>query len=207
MILAIIPARSGSKRIKDKNIYELCGKPLIDYTVEAALESGVDDVVISSDTESYARKNCKFFKRPKELAKDETPMLPVLLDVVETYELTQKVKVDIVCLLQPTSPLRTSDDIINAIYTLMETSASSLYSGYYMGIKTDEPYDKNKPMHFQRNGAIFLMRKELLLQGKMWDDDVIKFTMALSRSVDVDTYDDIMMAEALMRYRLSGGKI
>jgi CMP-N,N'-diacetyllegionaminic acid synthase len=198
-ILAVIPARSGSKRIKDKNVYNLCGKPLIDYTIEAALNSIVDDIVISSDSEAYADKRCKFFKRSAELSKDATPMLPVLQDVLETYEMAYRRNVDSICLLQPTSPLRTPEDIDNAIHCLMETNASSLYSGFYMGIKTDEPYDKNKPMHFQRNGAVFLMRKELIQNGKLWSDDVIKFVMPFSRSFDVDTLEEMYICESILK--------
>ena len=197
--LGIVPCRAGSKRIPSKNMYPLNGIPLYEYTIKAALDSKLDDVVISSDSFNYVHKLCKFIVRPKELARDDTPMLPVIQDVIETYEIAYGKKVDVVCLLQPTSPLRTAEDINSAIDLFNKQSASSLVSGYYMGLKTSVPYDKHAPKHFQRNGAIFLTTRDLIQQGKMWDDYVLKYEMPFSRSIDIDEPDDMRLAEALIR--------
>jgi len=198
-IIGIIPCRAGSKRIPSKNMYPLNGTPLFEYTIKAALDSKLDDVVISSDSFNYVHKLCKFIVRPKELAKDDTPMIPVIQDVLETYEISFGKKVDVVCLLQPTSPLRTAEDINNAIDLFNKQDASSLVSGYYMGLKTNAPYDKHAQKHFQRNGAIFLTKRELIDKGMLWDEYAYKYEMPFSRSVDVDEMDDLKLAECLIK--------
>lgn len=197
--IGLIPCRSGSKRIPSKNMYPLNGIPLYEYTIKAALDSKLDDVVISSDSFNYVHKLCKFIVRPHELAKDDTPMLPVIQDVVETYEISFGKKVDAVCLLQPTSPLRTAEDINKALCAFKDSNANSLVSGYYMGLKSNAVYDKHAPKHFQRNGAIFLVKRELINQGVLWDEYAYKYEMPFSRSVDIDEMDDMKLAEALIR--------
>jgi CMP-N,N'-diacetyllegionaminic acid synthase len=208
--IGLIPCRSGSKRIPSKNMYPLNGIPLYEYTIKAALDSKLDDVVISSDSFNYVHKLCKFIVRPHELAKDDTPMLPVIQDVVETYEISFGKKVDAVCLLQPTSPLRTAEDINQALDmyycantpdpTDMPHGAGSLYSGYYMRIKNVGVVDsKERPRHFQRNGAIFIICKEMIQKGIMFDEGTLQYEMPFSRSVDIDTFDDMALAEALIK--------
>ena len=197
--LAIVPCRAGSKRITSKNMYPLNGIPLFEYTIKAALDSNLDDVVISSDSFNYVHKLCKFIVRPRELARDDTPMIPVVQDVLETYEISFGKKVDAVCLLQPTSPLRTAEDINKALVAFRDSNVNSLVSGYYMGLKTSVPYDKHAPKHFQRNGAIFLTKRELIDKGMLWDEYVYKYEMPFSRSIDIDEPDDMRLAEALIR--------
>ncbi len=208
MILGIIPARAGSKGIKGKNMYPLNGKPLIEYTIDAARRSkSILDVVVSTDMQeihdTYFKEYDSLFysvDRPPHLAQDDTPMVDVLQDVISS-KCPRWAKA--VVLLQPTSPLRTAEDIDRAIKAFINSTASSLYSGYYIGIKHKEkPYDKHscKP-HFQRNGAIFIAKRELIEQGKLWDDDVIEFEMPKSRSIDIDTMDDLFMAEAILQRR------
>lgn len=201
-ILGIIPARAGSKGIKDKNIYPLCGKPLTEWTtITETME--IDDVVITTDIKKYYGRYY-VHKRPKYLCQDDTPMMEVIKDAISYCERKNNLYVDAVILLQPTSPLKTHDDIKNAIKLFKESNANSLYSGYYMGIKNKSKiYDKHtSEKHFQRNGAIFIAKRELIEQGKLWDDDVIEFEMPLSRSIDIDTMDDMYIAEALLEKRL-----
>jgi CMP-N-acetylneuraminic acid synthetase len=203
-ILGIIPARAGSKGIKDKNIYPLCGKPLIDWTLIAVSLSNIgDDFIISTDIPSIKHKFA--YIRPKDLCQDDTKMI----DVLKHMELIAHPKFDALMLLQPTSPLRTYEDINNAIELFEESGASSLYSGYYMGIKhKGKVYDKHtSEKHFQRNGAIFITKRELIEQGQLWDNTVIEYEMPLSRSIDIDTMDDMTMAEALLKYRAQGGLV
>lgn len=193
-VIGIIPARGGSKGIIRKNLYPLCGKPLIDYTIEAACASYLDNYLISTDDPEIA-KRCGAILRPAELARDDTPMLPVIQHAVRAYY----GKVDAVMILQPTSPLRTAADINEALRLFVGGDADSLYSGYYLGIKGKEPYDKYKTKpHFQRNGAIFLTRCDLLNKGKLWSDDVLEYEMPKSRSVDVDDMDDMFICECLL---------
>lgn len=207
-ILGIIPARGGSKGIKRKNLHPLNGKPLIEYTIDAARRSKrILDVVVSTDMQeihdTYFREYDSLFysvDRPPHLAQDDTPMVDVLRDVISSKYLMW---VNAVVLLQPTSPLRTTDDIDQAIELFANSNVSSLYSGYYIGIKHKEkPYDKHlcKP-HFQRNGAIFIAKRELIEQGKLWDEDVIEFEMPKSRSIDIDDLDDLFIAEAIIQRR------
>jgi CMP-N-acetylneuraminic acid synthetase len=173
---------------------------LIGYTVEVARI--LDDWCISTNDErilSMYLNDC--IRRPDKLAQDNTPMLPVIKNTVSQYEEITGYKVDAVCLLQPTSPLRTVEDINQAIALFNESNADSLYSGYYMGVKHKEKtYDKHteKP-HFQRNGAIFIIRRDLLDKGKLWSENVIEYEMPKSRSTDIDDLDDIFMCESLIK--------
>lgn len=205
MILGIIPARSGSKGIPNKNIYPLCGKRLIDYTIKPALDSILDDVVVTTDSVSMMSHiyHPKYIMRPAFLASDNAKAIDTIRHCVYEYEEKWGEEVTEICLLQPTSPLRTMEDINDAIskYDLMK--ATSLYSGYKMGIKTSKKvYDKHKVKpHFQRNGAIFITSRELLDQNKLWDENVVEFTMPKSRSIDIDDYDDMYMAESLLMRR------
>jgi CMP-N-acetylneuraminic acid synthetase len=196
MILTIIPARSGSKGILNKNIFPICGKPLIEYTIDAVENSRIDHRYIIS-TDSYLNYNNSIV-RPSHLATDDAKAIDVMKHALDKYD---SIFIDSVCYLQPTSPLRTAEDINSAIREFQITGASSLYSGYYMGIKhKDKTYDKHqqKP-HFQRNGAIFLARKELIRQGKIWDENVIEFEMPKERSIDIDDMSDMFIAESLIK--------
>lgn len=202
MILGIIPARKGSKTIKNKNIYPLCGKPLIDYTIKTALLSRLEHVVVSTDGVYSEVYHPRYIIRPMNLADDHTPMIDVVLHCLVNFEKAMKKKIDDVMLLQPTSPLRTVKDINNSLIVYKENNNSSLYSGYYIGIKhRDKVFDKNKSLlHFQRNGAIFIARRELIVEKKkLWDDDVIEFEMPKSRSVDIDDPEDMFIAESLIK--------
>ena len=111
-IVAIIPARGGSKSIPDKNIKDLAGKPLIAHSIERALEcKSIDRTIVSTDSKKIAEIAKKYgaeapFIRPEELASDTTPMLPVLQHAVHHLEENEKYPIDIVILLDPTSPFR-----------------------------------------------------------------------------------------------------
>lgn len=195
-ILGVIPARKGSVTIKNKNLYPICGVPMIQYTLTAACESTLDELVISTDYDPMIFEgDINILQRPEHLATSKTRMIDVMTHVMNYFDY------DAYMILQPTSPLRLIDDIDEAIDRfLAEKNPTSLYSGYYMGLKfKNKVYDKmeNEP-HFQRNGAIFLMTKELLKQGKLWDDNVIEFEMPKSRSIDIDDMDDLEMAEAMI---------
>lgn len=205
-ILTIIPARAGSKGIISKNIFPLCGRPLIDWTYEAAIHSNSQKVIVSSDDAELCRKYVHGYYRPDYLAQNDTPMI----DVIKYHLYVERFYGwDAVMILQPTSPLRTADDINRAIEIFKLSGASSLYSGYYMGIKNkNKVYDKHtSEKHFQRNGAIFIATKELIECGKLWIGNAVEFEMPFSRSIDIDSMDDMKMAEALMKYRIQGGQI
>ena len=194
-VLAIIPARKGSKGIKDKNIYSLCGKPLIEYTIDACKEAGIDYVITTDD--ERIRSNYLFtIERPKELATDTAH----IIDEIKRIDKNEFLRKDYYMLLQPTSPLRRYEHLLEAIELLQESGSDCLYSGYNLKLKTkDKIFNKytNKD-HFQRNGSIFLAKRDLILQGKLWNEDVFEYEMPLSFSVDIDNLDEMYIAESLI---------
>lgn len=133
-IIGIIPARGGSKSIPRKNIKELCGKPLIAYTIEAVRDSGVfDRIILSTDDQEIAdvakRHGCEVpFMRPPELAQDTTPTLPVLQHAIQWLKENQHYYPDAVMLLQPTAPLRQARHITEAIELFATSGADSVVS-------------------------------------------------------------------------------
>ena len=133
-LLGIITARGGSKGIPGKNIKDLCGKPLIAYTIEAAQGSGVfDRIILSTDDEKIAEVAKSYgvevpFIRPADLAQDGTPHLPVLQHAVVWLKENQNYQPDAVMLLQPTAPLRQAHHITDAIKLFNEKSADSIVS-------------------------------------------------------------------------------
>lgn len=104
-------------------------------------------------------------------------------------------------MLQPTSPIRHKEHLLESYRIIKESNASSLYSGYNLKLKTkDSVYNKHTSKnHFQRNGSIFITKRELILDGKMWDDDAIEYEMPLSMSVDIDNMDEMFIAESLIK--------
>jgi CMP-N-acetylneuraminic acid synthetase len=197
-ILGIIPARGGSE-FTDKNIIPICGRPMIEYTIDAAEYSILNDWFVFTD--KYFQYKNYGIAEPKEFAQISSWKIEFSQYCITEYERRYK-KVDATMLLQPTSPLRTADDINNAINVFTEAQicdCKSLYSGYYMRIKEKTKVDnKDRPLHFQRNGAMFLTRKDLIFEGKLWQD-AIEFCMPKSRSVDIDDADDILIAESILK--------
>ena len=202
MLLGVIPARGVSKSIPNKNLRLLNGIPLIMHTIRESAGSLLGDVVISTDDPEIAKCG-KSIIRPAEPAQDDSPTLPAIQHAVAEYEKHIKVygvTVDGVMTLQPTSPLRTTKDINRVIDLFLESNTDSLYSGYYIGIKhKNRPYDKRKEEpHFQRNGAIFITKRELIDQGKLWSDNVLEFEMPKTQSIDIDDYEDLLITEAIL---------
>lgn len=194
-ILAIIPIRAGSKRIVGKNTKLLNGIPMWEYTMKAAFDSEVSDIIIVTDVESICASPYAVTGEPGIFA-DNTKMIDVIQHALSQYH----GHADAIMLLQPTSPLRGTHHINKAIQLFEESGASSLFSGCYIDIKPElEPFDKTRPKHFQRNGAIFIATTELISEGRIWGSDVVKYEMEKRCSVDVDDIDDWLMAEALIK--------
>ena len=151
-ILGVITARGGSQSIPRKNIKELCGKPLIAYTIEAATTSGVfDRIILSTDDQEIAevakRYGCEVpFMRPAELAEDTTPHLPVMQHAVKWLEEHEGYTPDYVAILQPTAPLRQARHLREAVELLQKTGADSVvamveipgHHSPYWAVKVDE---------------------------------------------------------------------
>lgn len=221
--IAIIPARSGSKGLKDKNIRLLNGKPLLAYSVEAALESKMfDEVMVSTDSEKYAAIAREYganvpFLRSAELSSDTASSKDVILDVLRRYETSGKI-FDTFCLLQPTSPLRTASDIIKAYEYFAEKDALAvvgvteadhsplLYRTLpedrsMVGFIRDEVKDKPRQAlatYYRINGAMYIASVGYYREfGDLYKDRCYAYIMERERSVDIDCEVDFELAKLI----------
>jgi len=219
-IVAIIPARGGSKGIPRKNIKELCGKPLIAYIIETALRvEELDRVIVSTEDKEIAEvaKKCGAevpFMRPEELARDETPTLPVLQHAVKYLEEKENYKPDIIVLLYATSPLLKHERVSEAIKLLKARGFDSVLSvvedrGHYW-IKRGEDYERLYPKVLKNrqftepllkeNGAIYLCKRDLLMEENTMVGGKIGFLkMQKEESIDIDEPLDFEITEFFMR--------
>lgn len=223
-ILAIIPARGGSKGVPRKNIKNLFGKPLIAWTIEEANKSKyIDACIVSTEDEEIKQVAEKFggsvpFLRPAELAKDDTPSIDTVLHVVDKMP-----DYDYIVLLQPTSPLRIVDDIDGAIEFCIERQSKSAvsvttvpHSPYWMYTLNEKnemsavlkmPAEKfyrrqNLPEVYQLNGAVYVTEKEFLQKNRGFiDSKTLGYIMPSERSADIDTPIDFLFVETLLKSR------
>ena len=227
-ILAVIPARGGSKGVPRKNIRPICGKPLIAYTIEAALQVQhlFYRLIVSTEDEeiaAIARHNGAEvpFLRPIELSGDDVPTLPVLQHAVRFVEKQDDIILDWVLLLQPTDPLRQAADIEAALELSQQDPCDSVisvvqvFSTHPILMKRIEdnqllPYcieekegtrrQDYKPAAYMRNGAIYLTRRKVLIeQNSIWGQVIRPYVMPPERSVGVDSDLDLKMVEVMMR--------
>ena len=222
--IAIIPARSGSKGLKDKNIRELGGKPLLAYTVEAAWQTGLFDTIhVSTDSEIYAEIARQYgadvpFLRNEETASDSASTWDAVRFVLEEYK-KQGLQFDVIAVLQPTSPLRTADDILgafhffekkeaNMISSVCEMEHSPLWSNTLPDDLSMEMFEdeavallprQSLPTYYRENGAIYIIKKEhLLLGGNIYKNRCFAYIMEQRHSVDIDGELDFIVAETIM---------
>ena len=225
-ILAIIPARGGSKGIPRKNVRLLCGKPLIAYTIEAALSSKlVNRVVVSTEDKEIAEVSKKYgaevISRPTELAQDDTPSFPVFQHAIRYLEEVKDYHPEIIVVLQPTSPLRIVDDIDGAIEGFLEAKYDSIVSVcevehpphwmYTLAGNRLKPVIKggenvtrrqDAPKVYRLNGAVYVSSRDTTMkENRVLGRDTGAYIMPLERSVDIDTELDFKLAELLMRER------
>lgn len=221
--IAIITARSGSKGILDKNIKELHGKPLIAYTIEAAIRSECfDTVMVSTDSQMYADLSAKYgaevpFLRSEDLASDLASSADVLLEVLNEYGKIGKTY-DSACLLQPTSPLRNAQDIINAYDIYTQKKAFSVVSvtelehpiawcgrlgkddslkGFIPRVSEGRRQIQEKA--YRPNGAMYVFDiKQFIEDQYLYREGSYAYIMPMERSVDIDTEFDFRFAEFLM---------
>lgn len=221
--IAIIPARSGSKGLKDKNIKELCDKPLIAYSIEAALESKMFyTVMVSTDSEKYAEISRHYgaevpFLRSAETSGDSAGSWDVVREVLNEYRKLGKA-FDNVMLLQPTSPLRTSEDIINAfslkekkkanaIVSVCEMDHSPLWSNTLPDSLSMENFSRSKDLprqqletYYRVNGTIYLIDTDCVYNDKrIYENNCYAYIMPKERSVDIDTELDFIIAETIIK--------
>lgn len=221
-IIAIIPARGGSKGILGKNIKLLDGKPLIAYTIEAALQSKcLDRIIVSTDDKKIAEVSKKYgaeiIKRPKFLAGDKAKTIDAVFHVFDALE-REKYVFDFLVLLQPTSPLRTAKDIKEAIELFQNTSPELLVSVYKMepppywcfrieknylkpifGLKYFKPRGE-VPEAYMPNGAIYISSPKFLRKNKsFYAKKSLPYIMPKEKSVDIDYPIDFRLAELLIK--------
>jgi len=222
--LAVIPARGGSKTIKNKNLVKINGQPLIRYTLDAALKcKKISEICVSSE-DSKILDYCKKFpittiKRPKNLAKDSTPTHPVIKHCLKFYKKLKKVPKNVI-ILQPTSPLRNFKHINKAItkfekYKNCETLVScsqiphnfepnSLMiekNGFLHFVKKKKIFNKHKKKKFfARNGAAIYITKYPLIKKKIFGSKILKFEMDEYSSIDIDNLYDLKIFELFMKH-------
>ncbi|HKW49354.1 MAG TPA: acylneuraminate cytidylyltransferase family protein [Gemmatimonadaceae bacterium] len=222
-VLAVIPARGGSKGVQRKNVRELAGKPLIAYSIECAQATAcIDDVVVSTDDDEIAEVSrcygARVVLRPRALAQDNTPTLPVLLHVLD--EMADEEQPSRVVTVQPTSPLRGTRDLSDAIalltpeydsvigvcepehtpYKMFQIANDSL-SPIFPGVPRGTPRQQ-LPTVYRENGAVYVTWNEVLrAQESIWGVRARPYCMSVEASVDIDSLHDFALAEYFLKQR------
>ena len=220
-VLAIIPARGGSKGVPKKNILSIGGKPLIAWTIQAAKNATfIDRLILSSDCQEIIETALKYgcevpFVRPDELATDQAGSAAVVSHALASL----KESYDYVVLLQPTSIFRSTEDIEGAVQYCVDNQVSSCVSVverekppywiYHIQdkklvsvIKQNAFYSRRQdcPPTYELNGAVYVIATEAFNSRQVFvSEDTLPYVMPKSRSLDIDTEEDIMLA----KYRLS----
>lgn len=228
-VLALIPARSGSKGLPGKNIRILHQKPLIAWSIEAAKNSFyIDDLLVSTDSQKIADIAIKYgaeapFLRPSELASDNASSIDVILHAVD-WLAAQNRCYEIVVLLEPTSPLREPEDINRCLEMMQENRVSSVVSVsqvenmhpmflFHMGEeKKLHPYSQKQPNSVRRqdikplfflDGSVYCSEIDALKARKgFYHEDTSGYVVPKWKSLEIDDEDDFVMVEALMKIRL-----
>ena len=223
-ILGVIPARGGSKGVPRKNIRPLAGKPLIHYTVEAARKSRLlNRLVVSTDdaeiAEIIASMGCEVLRRPATLARDDTPMAPVIQHVLDSLA-EDGYQPEVVVVLQPTAPLRRAEHIDHCIDLISKTSANSVVSvstvpGHFhpdwqfiisengelqafSKRELDEVQTRRQELSttYTRNGAVYAVRRTAFIESEsLLAAPCIAYNMAAEDSVNIDSEEDFWVAE------------
>ncbi len=224
-VLGLITARGGSKGVPGKNVRPLAGKPLIAWTIEAARASGrLDRVVVSTDDDEIAAVAREFgaevpFMRPAELAQDDSPHILSVLHALDELAGLEQYAPDAVCLLQPTSPLRTAEDIDAAIAIACESDAPAVVSVTealahpqltqrmdadgrlhpFMEADTDYLRRQDLPDAYVLNGAVYVNTTDSLRRDETFYPEGLRgYVMPPERSLDIDTLWDFHLAELIL---------
>ena len=228
IVVGLITARGGSKGIPRKNVKLLAGKPLIAWTIEAALQSrSLSRVIVSTDDEEIAHVARQWgaevpFMRPAELAQDYSPHMSVVTHAIRWLDAEQAAQPEYIMLLQPTTPLRNVHDIDLAVALAVEKEADAVVS---VSSIQDHPYlsktiteegnlldflpkpegylaRQSFPPVYSLNGAIYLARRELLLEKETWyTSQTLAYVMPPERSLDIDTPWDLYLANLILKDR------
>lgn len=222
--IAIIPARCGSKGLKDKNIKMLSGKPLIVYSIECAIQSEkFDKIFVSTDSQRYADIAMEYgadasFLRSSETSSDSAGSWDVVREVIKKFASLGEYY-DEIALLQATSPLRLPLDInnafslfyekkANAVVSLTECDHSPIWCNTLPEDGNMDQFEKKEykdlprqalPSFYRYNGAIYIIKTEELEKNDMFSTGCFAYIMPRERSIDIDTALDFMIAEIIMR--------
>jgi CMP-N,N'-diacetyllegionaminic acid synthase len=219
-ILAVIPARSASKRLPNKNILDLAGKPLIAWTIDAALKSNfVDKVIVSSDSEQILNISKDYgadtIKRPSYLANDSATTYDVINHTIQNED-----KYDYVVVLQPTSPLRKNKHIDEALKLLIDKNADSIISvcetdhnpqwintlpndssmNLFLSDELKNKRSQDLEQYYQLNGAIYICNINKLANNNsfFFEKQSFAYVMAPEESIDIDTIRDFLVAKLII---------
>ena len=222
-MIAIVPARGGSKGLPGKNIKLLNGKPLIAYTIEAALQSKyITDVIISTDDKAIYDVAIKHgaketFLRPKHLAEDDSLAVDNYIYTLDRLKEEFNYNIDNFIVLQPTSPLRCAGDIDRAIELFKAKGADSVISytqeyhpiSWHKHINESGRFENIFPENmlnrqanresYYPNGAIYIFRLDLIQKKQYYSDKSYAYLMPRARSVDIDDADDFDYVQYLIR--------
>ena len=201
MILGITPARGGSKSIPKKNIKEICGKPLIAWTIETAKKSKLlDRYVVSTEDRVIAaisrRYGAEVIQRPHELATDEATTLSVMQDVLK------KIDADIVVLLQCTSPVRDDGLIDYCIKRFLDTNADSLATGFICRLYEWGTYSARRQDlkgFFHDDGNVFVLKAELIRKGELWGNKMERVMISREQNFEIDDEFDFWLNEQILK--------
>jgi CMP-N,N'-diacetyllegionaminic acid synthase len=221
-ILGVIPARGGSKGIKNKNLHNLNGKPLIYYSIEAARKSRlITDFVVSTDSLEIKKVSEAYgaevpFIRPDHLSNDKALAVPTIQHAVLFVESIKEITYDYIVMLQPTAPLRTHEDIDNSLSKLIEEGGDGIISvvdvANYHPIKMktikngtlldfvnsdlENPPRQSLPPVYIVNGAIYATKRDVFINKNTFKGDhCIPFIMPQNRSSNIDEPQDFVVAE------------
>lgn len=224
MNIGLITARGGSKGLPRKNVFDLLGMPLIAWSINAALKAtSIDKVFVSTEDKEIAeiaqQYGAEIITRPMKLAQDDTSSDMVIKHAIDLLQ-GENIKFKNMCLLQPTSPLRTAKDIDNSYLQLITKNADCIISvfepnhsaaksyklsenGELSGLLFDDaPYFRRQdlPITYQPNGAIYWFTKAaFLMNSQIPRKNAFPYVMAVNQSADIDTLEDLMHVETILR--------
>lgn len=243
IVLGVIPARGGSRRVPKKNIKPLGGKPLVAWTIEAASKAEtLDYFLISTDDPEIAKVGRDWtakayaaggklghvpFKRPAKISEDIDSAF-VCNHALQWFERKKKKRVGFVCTLQPTSPFRQASDIdccvelakiANAETVISVAKAKQnpywmfslnqfnqqLYPGSDANLVGDNLVSQKLPLFFYPNGAVYVTRRDLILENRIFGDQIYGYKMPAERSFDLEEHLDFVICSALIPYIEKGG--
>lgn len=234
-VLGLVPARGGSKGVPRKNVRPLAGRPLLAWTADAARAArSLTRVVLSTDDAEVAAvgRACGLdvpFLRLPELARDDTPTLPVVQDVVRRLEAAGD-RYDAVCLLQPTSPFRRSTDVDACVALLASGEADTVlsvlpvpaeYNPHWVYFRAPDgsldlatrepapiPRRQALPPAFHREGSVYVTRRDIIMErDSLYGPRVLGYEVDPARSVNIDTPDDWARAERVAERLCAGGAV